>query len=39
MGWLILESAVAFLILVAIVAWTMLPQRRRPPPADDRDRS
>jgi hypothetical protein len=29
MGWLLLESAVAFLILVGIVAWTMLPSRKR----------
>jgi hypothetical protein len=38
MGWLLLESAVAFLILVAIVAWTMLPRRRRRRPADESDR-
>jgi hypothetical protein len=29
MGWLLLESAVAFVILVAIVAWTMAPLRKR----------
>src|SRR5512146_1015059 len=35
MGWLLLESALAFLILVAIVAWTAAPswRRRRRPPA------
>jgi hypothetical protein len=39
MGWLLLESGVAFLILVGIVAWTMAPGRkRRPPPADERER-
>ena len=35
MGWLLLESLVAFVILVAIVAWTMGPLRKRRPP--DRD--
>jgi len=39
MGWLLLESAVAFLILVGIVAWTMMPARRRRPRGDERDRS
>ena len=39
MGWLLLESAVAFLILVGIVAWTMIPGRRRRPRGDERDRS
>jgi hypothetical protein len=34
-GWLLLESLVAFVILVAIVAWTMGPLRKRRPP--DRD--
>ena len=29
MGWLLLEAAIAFLILVAIVAWTMMPSRKR----------
>jgi hypothetical protein len=29
MGWLLLESAIAFLILVAIVAWTMPSRKRR----------
>jgi cbb3-type cytochrome oxidase subunit 3 len=29
MGWLLLESAIAFLVLVAIVAWTMMPSRKR----------
>lgn len=37
MGWLLLESAIAFLILVGIVVWTMAPLRkRRPRPPDDR---
>ena len=36
MGWLLFESVVAFLILVGIVAWTMLPARRRRPPDDER---
>jgi hypothetical protein len=37
MGWLLLESAIAFLILVAIVAWTVAPlwKRRRRPPANE----
>ena len=29
MGWLLLESGVALLILVAIVVWTMAPSRKR----------
>jgi hypothetical protein len=29
MGWLLLESGLALLILVAIVAWTMAPSRKR----------
>jgi cbb3-type cytochrome oxidase subunit 3 len=29
MGWLLLESAIAFLVLVAIVAWTLKPSRNR----------
>lgn len=29
MGWLLLESLLAFAILVLIVAWTMAPLRRR----------
>jgi hypothetical protein len=29
MGWLLLESAIAFLLLVGIVAWTMMPSRKR----------
>jgi len=29
MGWLLFESGVALLILVAIVAWTMAPSRKR----------
>jgi hypothetical protein len=33
MGWILLESLVALLILVAIVAWTMAP-RRKPPRRD-----
>jgi hypothetical protein len=38
-GWLLLESLVAFAILVAIVAWTMGPLRKRrtPPPKGRRD--
>jgi hypothetical protein len=38
MGWLLLESAVAFLILVAIVVWTAAPSWRRgkrPPAKED----
>jgi hypothetical protein len=31
-GWLLLESLVAFCALVAIVAWTMAPLRKRRPP-------
>ncbi|MCC7115480.1 MAG: hypothetical protein IT520_13970 [Burkholderiales bacterium] len=46
MGWILLESLVALLILVGIVAWTMAPWRRRrgalpppdePPRGPDRD--
>jgi hypothetical protein len=37
MGWLLLESLVALLILVAIVAWTMAPARRRGGSKADRD--
>jgi hypothetical protein len=29
MGWLLFESGVALLVLVAIVAWTMAPLRKR----------
>jgi len=29
MGWLLFESGVALVILVAIVAWTMAPLRKR----------
>jgi hypothetical protein len=29
MGWLLFESGIAFLILVGIVAWTMMPARKR----------
>lgn len=29
MGWLLLESGVALVILVAIVAWTMAPSGKR----------
>jgi hypothetical protein len=29
MGWLLLESGVAFLLLVGIVAWTVAPMRKR----------
>ena len=36
MGWLLLESGVAFLLLVGIVWWTMGPSsKRRPPPSDE----
>jgi hypothetical protein len=35
MGWLLLESALAFLVLVGIVAWTMAPLRKRRPPSPD----
>jgi hypothetical protein len=35
MGWLLLESLVALLILVAIVAWTVAPLRRRRKRSDD----
>jgi len=37
MTWLLLESLLAFAILVAIVVWTMGPLRkRRPPPQESR---
>jgi hypothetical protein len=29
MGWLLFESGLALLVLVAIVAWTMVPLRKR----------
>jgi hypothetical protein len=29
MGWLVFESGVALLVLVAIVAWTVAPLRKR----------
>jgi len=32
--WLLIEALVAFVILVAIVAWTMAPLRKRRPPPD-----
>ena len=36
--WLLLESLLAFVVLVAIVAWTMGPLiRRRPPPPEVHD--
>lgn len=39
MGWLLFESAVAFLILVGIVVWTMAPARKREkPPSDEPER-
>jgi hypothetical protein len=38
MGWLLFESLLAFGILVAIVAWTMAPLRRRRPHPDDQAR-
>lgn len=38
MEWLLLESLLAFVVLVAIVAWTMGPLRkRRPPPREMHD--
>jgi hypothetical protein len=38
--WLLIESLLAFVILVAIVAWTMAPLRkRRTPPDPPRQRS
>jgi len=38
--WLLIEALVAFGILVAIVAWTMGPLRkRRAPPDERRERS
>ncbi|MEO8537980.1 MAG: hypothetical protein ABI533_10655 [Betaproteobacteria bacterium] len=36
MAWLLIESLFALVVLVAIVAWTMAPQRKRRPPHDDR---
>jgi hypothetical protein len=32
MEWFFLEALVALLIAVGIVAWTMGPKRRKPPP-------
>ncbi|MGE5739879.1 MAG: hypothetical protein ACM34F_13370 [Betaproteobacteria bacterium] len=38
MTWLLLESLLALVVLVAIVAWTMGPRlRRRPPPPEAHD--
>jgi hypothetical protein len=39
MAWLLLESLLALVVLVAIVAWTMGPLRKRRPPDvhDQRD--
>jgi hypothetical protein len=38
--WLLIESLLAFVILVAIVAWTMAPLRKhRKPPDSPRQRS
>ena len=37
MGWLLLESLLAFVILAAIVAWTMGPLSKRRPPSRDAD--
>jgi hypothetical protein len=37
MGWLLLESLVAGVILVAIVWWTMRPARKRDRESDERD--
>ena len=34
MEWLLIESLLAFVILVAIVAWTMAPLRKRRTPSD-----
>lgn len=40
MEWLLIESLLAFVILVAIVAWTMAPLRkRRTSPDRPRERS
>ena len=40
MEWLLIESLLAFVVLVAIVAWTMAPLRkRRTPPDRPRERS
>ena len=33
MEWLLIESLLAFVILVVIVAWTMAPLRKRRPPS------
>lgn len=36
MGWLLLESGMALLVLIGIVAWTMAPTRKRKRrPGDD----
>ena len=35
MTWLLIESLLAFVILVAIVAWTMAPLRKRRTPSDE----
>jgi len=38
--WLLIESLLAFVVLAAIVAWTMAPLRkRRKPPGRSRKRS
>ena len=34
MEWLLIESLLAFVILVGIVAWTMAPLRKRRTPPD-----
>lgn len=38
MEWLLFESAIAFAILVAIVAWTMGPLRKRRTPPQEAPR-
>jgi hypothetical protein len=39
MAWIYLESLVALVILVGIVAWTMAPLRKRRKDARDRERA
>jgi uncharacterized membrane protein len=36
-GWLLRESLLAFVVLVAIVAWTMGPLRKRRPPSAEKN--
>ena len=37
MGWFLLEALLALVIAVAIVAWTMGPQARKPPRGSTND--